>query len=635
MTAEHKKITEEIDWNIMNASAITGEENYLKGDFIDESSLLITRNIRFSDNRWNISSKLHTDLPELDFSSIQSKIFRVLLKNIVLRELFYERKKKRNVTVYYNYRLLIKFILYLENEKFMYDLRYITPEIVKEYVEVLKKRNTTKNYLATMLLAVKHFLHEVQIAGHKIDLSVYEQLLTVRYEEIKTERESNKTPNIPKRIFKQTVKCALKDMEDESLRIQDRMMACLIVILSYTGMRRGELERLEADKLKDITVLDKKEKAYILDFFTYKTTPSKDGRWTKTIAFHNTVKAYKLYEQFTKERRLKGKTTYLYLNRFGKRYSRSSFYFSFDIFFCRHQEIFQNLSEYEKGQVHIQRLNPTLMRYIDKNQPSPPILGSTFFTLNAHQFRVAIANRLKEKNVHLQWIRQHMNHLSEEMTKHYFRDDNNLMRETLMRRAKADGNSLELEPNTQNNLVKIELFEPELLKAYEEINRFLEKKKFNIFKDIDDIINTLKYNPLRENIVGVCTKHLGILCERQYRLATLEKWYYLSPNVPNIDSFDFTYKRFIDKAKIVQHNKGLVQQDSKYQRDYENEYFAFVKFYENRVLPEHELIISILNEEGKDYILSSYPQLESIISNINEVNKEIENWAIVLISNGM
>ncbi|OLN21371.1 hypothetical protein BTO30_15350 [Domibacillus antri] len=520
MTTEHMGITEEIEWNVPNASTISGEENYLKGDFIDEPALLITRNIRFSDNTWDISDKLHPEVPSLDFSLFRSKVFRVLLKKVVLRELFILRKSKRNVTVYdKTFNTIKRFILYLEKEKYMYDLRYLSPEIIKEYVENLKKTNITKDRLNRLLAGVKKFLQEVQLAGHEIDLSEYEKKLTVSWEERKAEMEANKTSNIPKRIFNQTVQCALMDMEDESLRIQDRMMACLIVILSHTGMRRGELERLEVDKLSDITILDKKEKAYYLEFFTYKTTPSKDGRWTKTIAFANTIKAYQLLEKLSKKRREKGKNTYLYVNRSGKKYGRSSFDYLFDTFFYRHQkEIFHHLSDYEIAQVHIQKVTSYLVSYIDKSEPNPPIIGETMFTLNAHQFRVAVANILKDKGRSIQWIRQHMNHLSEEMTQHYFRDDDILVRETLMRRAKADGNSLELEPNNQNTLVKNELSEPELLKAYEEINKFLKKKKFNIYKDIDDIINTLKHNPLRENIVGVCTKHLGILCECHFRV---------------------------------------------------------------------------------------------------------------------
>lgn len=620
----------EIEWNDEIASDLSSEQNYLKSDWIDEPPLFVTTKIKFSDNKWDISSRLHSK--NLYFSPIRTKVFRVLLKHIAIRDLYISRKRKRNSTVYIEINRIREFILYLERKKYMYDLRYITPEIVNEYIETLKKANTTKDSLSRKLYAINKFLEEIKIAGYVIDLSDYQKTLnSVSSAELKAEREAGKTPNIPKRIFKQTVKCALKDMEDESLRIQDRMMACQIVILSHTGMRKGELQRLEIGKLQELSIFDDKEKAYNLEFFTYKTTLAKDGRWTMTIAYPETVKAYQTIEKLSEERRELGKTTYLHVNRSGKRYSNTSFYYNFSGFFFRHQKkIFNNLTEYEKTQVKIQKIDSTFSMFLANSVPTPPIIGETFFTLKPHQFRVYMANRLKEEGKSLQWIMKHMNHMSEEMTKHYFRDDN-LAQETLFRRASKDGNSLEVYPNNQNSILKNELSEPELLKAYQEINKFLKKKKFNIFEDIDEIIHTLKYNPLRETIVGVCTKHMGILCERQYRLATLEKWYYLSSKVPNIDSFDFTFKRFIDKVKIVQHNKVLVQQDSNYQRDYENEYTALVKFYKNRVLPEQELLLSILNEEGKESILSTYPQLKGIVSNIDDVNKEIAKWGTELV----
>ncbi|GAE92732.1 hypothetical protein JCM21714_1744 [Gracilibacillus boraciitolerans JCM 21714] len=345
----------------------------------------------------------------------------MLLKKIILRDLFNQRKRKRNKTVYQTYQYIKRFVLYLQNEKYMFDLRYITPEIIKEYVEKIKRNDITKNYLFSVLKKVERFLHEVHIAGYDIDLSEYQKILSVSYAERKAEAEANKIPNIPKRIFNQVIRCALSDIEDESLRLQDRMIACLIVILSHTGMRKGELQRLEADKLRDITILNKKEKAYILEFFTYKTTSTKDGRWTKSIAFPETVIAYQKLEELSQERRKIGNTTFLFLNKFGKRYSKSSFDYLFDGFFYRHQnELFSSLSDYEKAQVHETKVGSFLMTSIGLNTPKTPIKGETIITLNPHQFRVAVANILKNK-VNLQWIREHMNHLDEEMTKHYFR----------------------------------------------------------------------------------------------------------------------------------------------------------------------------------------------------------------------
>jgi integrase len=618
--------TKKIEWNIDHVSILAGEQYYLRDDFIEEPSLLINKNLRFSDHKWNIADKLHPKAHPLDFTSIRSKLFRVFLKKITLRNLYI--KRNRNSTVYNKFKEIKKFILYLENEKYMYDLRYLTPEVIREYAETIKKSKLTKNYLARLLKGVENFLQEVQYSGYDLDLSEFQEILVVPLSERKAESEARKIPNIPKKIFNHLNKCALNDMKDETLRKQDRMIACLIVILSHTGMRKGELHRLEAGKLNDITILNKKAKAYVLEFFTYKTTAYKNGIWTKTIAFPETVQAYRTLEELSKEKRIKGDTNFLFLNRFNKIYGRTSFDNLFDAFFFRNQKkIFEGISDDEKGQVQRMKIDNYLLQAIGRNIHNAPKIGETMYALNPHQFRVAVANILKDK-VSLQWIRRHMNHLDEEMTKHYFRDDN-VIKQTLFKRAANDGKTLELKPEN-NNLIKNELSEPELQRAYEEISKFLKKRKFNIFKDIDEIIKTLKYNPLRENIVGVCTKHLGLLCERQYRLATLEKWYYLSPKVPNIESFDFTYRRFIDKAKIVQHNKGLYEQDLKYKRDYENEYSALQKFYQNRVLPEHKLLGNTLNKDGKEDIYSSFPQLKDIIFSIDNVNKEIAKWVSTL-----
>lgn len=619
-------VQEKVDWNINNTSLLLGEEYYQKADYDDEPSILITKTIRFSDNKWKFSDEIHGDTV-INFSNIKSGIFRVLSKKVALRQLFLVgnrcgtvRKKCLQIHI---------FIQFLEQEKYIYDFRYLTPKIIEEYIEFIKGKGYSKFTVAFKQSTVKEFLKEAEIAGYKFDFSQYQNILSnISWEEIKAEMVANKIPNIPKRIFKNVVQAALKDMDDVSLSVEDRMMACLILILSHTGMRKGELRLLEADRLQDITILDKEDKASILEFFTYKTTRRKEGRWTNTIAFPITINAYQTLEELSKERRIKGGKNYLYINKNGKKYSETTFVNRFDMFFYRHQEIFEGLTDFERTQVHCQPVDENLISYLGKRKYPNIFKGEKYFALNAHQFRVAIANILKGK-VNLQWIREHMNHLDEEMTKHYFRDDA-IVKETLYRRASANGNSLEIELRSQNNFIKNELSEPELKKAYVEINKFLKKGKFNIFKDIDEIINTLKYNPLRENIVGVCTKHLGILCERQYRLAILEKWYYLSPATPNIESFDFTYKRFLDKAKIVQHNMHLAQEDSKYQRDFENEYIALNKFHQNRFLPEYELILRKLREEGKESILTSFPRLQDIISNIDEIRKEVSEWVSVL-----
>ncbi|MDQ7864031.1 hypothetical protein RCO48_31980 [Peribacillus frigoritolerans] len=183
-------------------------------------------------------------------------------------------------------------------------------------------------------------------------------------------------------------------------------------------------------------------------------------------------------------------------------------------------------------------------------------MGSTIYYAHAHQFRVAVCNEFKRLGVNIQWIKEHMNHLTEEMTSYYFRDDSDLLKQTLLLRAREDGTGLETDPSkVDNKAIRKELDDTNYVSAYKEINKFLNKKKLNLHESLEDILEAFSEFPVRENQLGYCTKALGKLCERQEKLTTLEKWYYVRPQIANILQFDLTYKRFIDKVKIVEHNK--------------------------------------------------------------------------------
>src|SRR5690606_4524897 len=107
-----------------------------------------------------------------------------------IRKLYILRKRKRNSTVYKKINLIREFILYLERKKYMYDLKYITPEIDNEYIESLMKVNIKKDTLSRKLYAIKEFLEEINIAGYDIDLSDYQSMLNrVSSAELKAERE--------------------------------------------------------------------------------------------------------------------------------------------------------------------------------------------------------------------------------------------------------------------------------------------------------------------------------------------------------------------------------------------------------------------------------------------------------------
>lgn len=56
------------------------------------------------------------------------------------------------------------------------------------------------------------------------------------------------------------------------------------------------------------------------------------------------------------------------------------------------------------------------LKFVPDDEMDKDIYYVTF-----HQYRVVLATILYNKGYHLDFIRQHMNHLTEEMTQHYIR----------------------------------------------------------------------------------------------------------------------------------------------------------------------------------------------------------------------
>ncbi|MCY9692206.1 tyrosine-type recombinase/integrase [Paenibacillus alginolyticus] len=404
----------------------------------------------------------------------------------------------------------------------------------------------------------------------------------------------------------------------------ERMTACMIIILSQVGMRRGEAMLLEINKLKEIAIFNNQQKAYYLSFFTYKTSSKKDGRWTESNMNDLAVKAYQKIEELGTARR-NGKQ-YLFCNFNGNSYSPHGFGNQIDNFFVRHQKSLgfdtlnnEQLDMVEKWEISDEDTN--IYKDLGKED-----LGKTFYKVNPHQFRVSVANGFLKSGVSLQWIRRHMNHLEEEMTKHYFRDDTQV-RETLANRAMKDGSLLETNiAKISNQKIKEELSVPELKEAYDTINRFLNKNKLNVHEDLDKIVSLLLETTIRENEMGYCVNAIGRLCEHQERLTTMEKWYFAKIQIADIRHFEFTCKRMLEKVKLVEHNFKICQENDRFQRQYELELQSLRALYENKYKPELDLYLSDLDVNGEEHVHREYPNLEKCHYYIEEIGNGVASW---------
>lgn len=404
--------------------------------------------------------------------------------------------------------------------------------------------------------------------------------------------------------------------------VDEKIIAAMILLFSQTGLRRSEFLALEIGKLKKITIQNGTEKAYYLEFLTFKTSLERDGKWTESWMNELAVKAYLKLEELTENRR-SGEQKALYPNRKGDFYSASNIIdIQFEKFFKRHQESLgiENLSDENLGNLNKWIITEKDIKYKFKSLSKQDI-GKIIYKVSSHQFRVTVANELRQKGVSLQWIQKHMNHLEEEMTKHYFRDEE-FVKDVLLSSASQDGSYIEDKSNKQDLQLEEDL---EIQKAYSTINKFLKKKKLNVFKNLEEILSIIRDSPINETEIGYCILSFGKICRRKSKLAMLERWYYIKPQNPEISNFDFTYKRLCEKLNTVKHNKKIYFESGEGSKQYELEKKSLEKFYENKFSPELELLKKELLK-NKEEVIRKYPNLVEIILKITEIETEVIEW---------
>jgi len=131
-----------------------------------------------------------------------------------------------------------------------------------------------------VLKDLRKFLTEVDNVEHIWSENEFEEVLSdYNRSLIAYQIENDKTPNIPNDLFDRIISCAIKDLDDEELNVAQRMTAGKVVLFSQIGMRQGEGKKIEINKLCSEPIFNGTQTAYVMEFWTYKTTRSKDGRW--------------------------------------------------------------------------------------------------------------------------------------------------------------------------------------------------------------------------------------------------------------------------------------------------------------------------------------------------------------------
>lgn len=589
-------------------------------------NFFVTPTVNFADNLWVFDEfkrfsgedwAYTYDFTQLDIA------YRNYAKYMILRELF--SKHLEFNTVGKKFYTIKKLIRYLSRNHIFYP-SLIDTRLLKEFLADTKSERT----LSDKKNAIKGFLSEIELRVTGINFSeCYRYLNEINSKKINAEREKGKHKFVPIDVHNKIISIAIKDLRNESLNIPQRAAACMIVLCAETGMRIGEFRILEVDRLDKISIKGETKSFYYLNFKTYKTTKEEDFKWTRSFITENALLAYETLTEIFKEKR---RSKYLFVKETGTEVSKTMLRYRLIEFFYRHQNelMLERINDYEESQFAVTRKrNFKSLRFVPDDE-----MDSDIFYVTFHQYRVVLATILYNKGYHLDFIRQHMNHLTEEMTRHYIRLNEmeklevNAI-ETLQKRSSGDGTTLITDVNgTSDKYIKEELQTEQYQEIYERINKFLKKNKFNIFADINEIVTRLSRvdNPIADMELGLCVKSFNKLCERNKYISSLNDAYYLGVQISSLDDFPYTIKRFQEKTKIIAHNEKLYKKNPKYINEFQRELKGIKKYINRKLKPELELLKEEIKDFGLESVNKRFPELVDVTGNISKIEKQVQEW---------
>ena len=433
---------------------------------------------------------------------------------------------------------------------------------------------------------------------------------------LKAHKENSKMPDIPKDYFDKFLSACIKISNDEKEYFHDRAIACMYIILSQTGLRVGECLGIEIGDLETIQIFNG-EKAYYLK---YKTWKRKDGNNAysiqKTYVNELTKQAYDNLIEIYKEKRKLVDVNYLYLGSTvtinANKYpiDPNNFYRT-QTTFCAKMDRFFPVINVEEGKYKgISNKIVQSQTAIIKNYPKAKTLAMP----KNHQFRVHVCTELYNKGVPLKYIQKFMAHLSSEMEGYYVRptkknpqEDMNFSMETLKKIVQGETKLL------GGNATLME-----------KINEFIDKNKYNVATDIDEICNQLvKKIPIRQKTGGVCIKSSMLReCSKDAKTNEFYCAYGVCPNI-----FHFYYMANISyrQTKELYSNIKLNKQNG-FMRQVQKENNMLQTIIRNKLEPELEELKNMIAKKGTNSILMEYPDLKYIIEIMIDIEKEIEEW---------
>lgn len=456
------------------------------------------------------------------------------------------------------------------------------------------------------------------VTDFKLDLPVSLDVLndeSVKWKAIDKQSDT-KLPDIPEGYFNAILNKSLEVMRDSKANTDERMMGAAIVFISQTGLRLGDFLALTTDSLFNKTLAKSGNTTNYVHFTERKPSKAHQPLLEFDI-FCNSLgtEAFNIMKTLRKKSALSKGNRILFVlsdktNKGGRSdvpHDKSRFRNLYRRFLYWHLPT-ESTTEWEGISSFTYHSNP----YGEKKGTASAV---ELYVPDTRQYRVHLCTVLYNQGVPLIYIQKYMGHLSDYMMGYYVRPKDtyqeNIQYSEKVIREIAGEDVTPLGGNMLGEDIK------------ENIKKFIADNGFNVQTDVEAIVKALGDKVIiRGKTGGVCIKTSLMPCSKDARTNEMMCAYNLCPNLfhfyymvdvsyMNFQTLQDTYHAMKDSGKTKAAQKELSKM-----RDLLN----------RKLIPEMDELDKEIEARGFNTILDRHPSLLDIMTNRENIRKEIEVW---------
>ncbi len=455
-----------------------------------------------------------------------------------------------------------------------------------------------------------YFLEQNCNRSLPVNLQTLKRLGVEAKRQSKITEKDDRLPDIPKEYYNKIFSTALSVMRNRRQPKRDRAVAAAIVMLTQLGVRVGDLLNITTDSLSSEEA-DGHQMSFIKYSVEKLSKPHAPQARFDIYASELCVEAFNILLKMREACPESKRYNYLIMlpenPRFPQKLSypiaKSTFRAAVKKFCLVHLPV--ECHHPWPG------IAPSVVQVFDYDLKK--MVSDTVYVPVGGQFRVRLCTYLYEHGVKLSYIEQHLAHLSEMMFGYYARP-----RDT--RQENAENAELFISNIVLEGMTPIGLHSEELMAN---LRSFIDSKKLNVKTDMKEIMSCLDDEvAIRAKTGGFCYRSSLLPCPEDPHTNKLLCAYNRCPNVYSFYYMaDITYSRLkaCEDAYYTNLQRGLKNAAHK-------ELNSAQDIINRTLSPQIFQLQKELDRQGKDAILTKYPQLTDIVNNIESIKQEMKIW---------